>query len=170
MKTLLEQVKEELESITQSAEDYVQNEDSPLAEFINDLFYGEVPASQLDYSRLSDENAEALKKLIKRYPKNWRSKVREVCELVYVSDMYYRDNEILNAQIGEQEHQIDSSMDIVKKIQALSAEDFEQIKNEFLGSRSKQTDRDFWFYTSHDYERWALIVDEELLLKAVQGE
>lgn len=167
---LYNEVKEELESITESAEEYASSEESPLAEFVGDMFYGEVDASQINLSRCSDEAADAVKALIKRTPKNWRSRLREFCELVHVPDIYYRDAEILSARIGEQEHQIDSSMEVVEKIKRLSPEEFEEIKNEFLGSRCKQTDRDFWFYTVHDYERFALVLDEEALLKAVQGE
>lgn len=166
--SLYDQVKEELENITKGAEDYSISEESPLAEFLSDMFYAEVDDSQIYFGELSDEAAAALKDLIKRNPRSWREKVRNLCELEYIPNIYRRDGEILSVHIGEQEHQIDSSMDVVKKIQKLSPDDFESIKNEFLGSRTKQTDDNFWFYTVHDYERFALIIDEDKLLKAVK--
>ena len=159
-----EEVRAALQDITDSAEEYATSEESPLADFLDGMYYGEVDSSQIDLSRLSDEAATAVTALIKLNPKSWRSDLRDMCDLIHVPNMYYRDGEILSCQIGEQEHQIDSSMEVVAKIKALSPEEFESIKNEFLGSCSKQTDRDFGFYTAHDYERFALILDEEKIL------
>lgn len=160
-----EKVKEFLQDITASAEEYSVSEESPLAEFVSEMFYNEIDETQISLDRLETETADAVKRLIKRNPKNWRSKLREHCELIHVPDIYYRDSEILSATIGEQEHQLELDDEQRKLFKELTPEEFEKIKCEFLGLRSKQTDDSFWFYTVHDYERFALILDEESFLE-----
>lgn len=164
MSNLCEQVQEELYGITGDAEEYATSEDSPLAEFVGSLFYGEASVSDLNLDNCDEPVRDAIKRLIKKSGKSWRSVLLKYTYVRHVNGVYREDDEILSAVIGEQEHQIDSSMPIVSLINQLTPSEFEKIKLEFLASNSKQGQRDYWFYTVHDYERFGLFVDEDRLL------
>lgn len=152
----------------QSAEEYSESEESPLAEFVSSFCYGEIDISQIiDHARFADETVELLKAHWNRFGRKTTLDLLESVSELQLGDIYYRDGEICSGVIGEQEHQVDETL--AEAYQTLSPEEKLRVQRESgAGIISSSQDNGRFIYTSDDYSRWIMIADEEALTRKLK--
>lgn len=149
-----------------SAEEYAVSEDSPLAEFVSSFCYHELTLDQmLEHCRLEDATIELIKSYHSKLGLKALHTILEENSELQLVDIWYQDGEICSATIGEQEHQVDDTL--AEAYQTLSPEDKERVERESgAGIPSRGDGR--WIYTSHDYERWIMLADEQKLCRKLK--
>ncbi len=139
----VDQFIQDFEAECEFAESYVTSEDSCLAEFVSDFGYGE---GDVNLDRLDDDIKPLVVEFLQSHSKKQLS---EFCTIELVG-VHYQDNEVFGAVIGEQEHQLSDELDgRFKKFNSLEREHIERMC----------CIRGSWFYTSHDYDRFVLVLD-----------
>ncbi len=142
----------EIESAVEGCEEYATSSDSCLAEWVSDFGYGE---NEMSFEYIDDEVKETLEALVATNPKNWRSLVLPFCS-VELHGVHYVENALFSATIGEQEHQLDELDDQVSKLTDAEQNLIREKTYMKPGGR---------IYTSHDYDRFVLVLDVDAFLE-----
>lgn len=139
----------------ESAEEYALNEDSCLGEFVASFGYGDGTVS---FEYASDELKQAIEEFLQFKP------VRDLVPFcsVEVCGMHYEDNAVFSATIGEQEHQLSDELD--ERFDKLSEAEREYVNGELYEKWKVGSSK--FFYTSHEYDRFVLIIDEDKFLSS----
>lgn len=164
----VESIIEAYRDADQWAEDYTENEESPLAEFVESFYYGEIDISQIiDHARFADETVNLLKAHWNHFGRKETIDLLESVSELQLGDIYYRDGEVCSATIGEQEHQVDDTL--AEAYQTLTPEEKLRVQRESgAGLFSSSKDDGRFIYTSDDYSRWIMVADEEALTRKLK--
>lgn len=148
----LDQLVEDLNSAIESYDTHTLSTEGSHAEYVESFGYG-------DGTPELDHLSGAAKALVALIPKGKRREALQACSSVESVNVFYQDNEVFRCMIGEAEHQIDGELS--DRVNSLSVEEFEAFSrriDSYVNARHKDL-----YYTSHDYEGFALILDEEKL-------
>lgn len=145
-------------------EEYDLSEDSSHAEFCSSFGYGEATVSDIveHAYKLEDETIEAIKAAGEKYSsKMFLELLQNHCELKLVG-IYREFGEIYSCQIGEYEHQ--PSDDLLNAYLALTPKSQAKVRKSVNGYISDSTCKG-WIYTSHDYDRFVMVLNEETFME-----
>ena len=149
----LDEIIDQLNSITEYTNNYVENEDCGIAEYAQCFAYGESDKDDIAdkierIEWLSDEDKKIIKALS-------YSELAGICSLELVSGIWSREDEIFSCVIGEVEEQLPD--ELFAEIKKLNDEELEYIERNCDGYYS-----DGFLYVNRDYDRWSMILDETL--------
>lgn len=155
-KSELDALAAQIDEIAQSTDELLETEESMHADYCQSFGYGD---GEPDLRDLTDEIAPKVKALKKATGKDFKSELASVCNLEFTG-IYTRSNEVYSVIIGEYEDQLPE--EIAAQARAMSDEEKEylrcQISNACLGYSCPDC-----IYINKDYDRWALVVDEDRL-------
>ncbi len=112
-----------------------------------------------------ETEAETLFKVAKKlWGKDWQNEVRDCCRLK-LTGIYINDWEVASYTLGECEEQLDD--ETMEELSKLTVEEFE-----YLGKTVRECylSKNGLIYLSHNYDRWVLILDPEILIERIAEE
>ena len=163
---LVEEVIAQYNSEIEHAGEYATSPDSCYAEFVSDWGHGE--GVIFDDLQNSGHLSDGIKAVFSQLEKKGVSEddimnlVLAHCETI-LTGVYYEDGEVFSATIGESEYQPND--ELLDKYNTLTDEEKELVRRKSKGRISGGV-CDGWIYTTHDYERFVSILDEDSFLEA----
>lgn len=122
--------------------------------------YEDYAKGDADWDRLDSYDKEQLE-VLKSIDNNWEETIKDCLDVVYVTNMYTRTNEVGSASIGEREYEL--STDLKEAVEALTPEQFSEVESGIDPTITKEG----MVYVNHD-GRFAAILDSTKLSETVK--
>lgn len=150
-----------------SCEEYFEDDNGAVAEYAQSFGYGE-NLDKMDFSRI-DSFCEPLVESLKRRVKDRKRRhkiLQECCDLVFTHGHVCRDNELFSADLGEMEEQLPD--ELAEELKKLTSDEFEAVQRAVNCYLPDQDDRLSCGYFNRDSDRWSMILNSDLLCRALQ--
>lgn len=173
----LDKLVEELRDTVEVTDNYyTDNEDNAYAEFVSSVGYGgESIHAVEDRVRslwkddlISDTDYDFFKAVFKFKQRDAAQIIADLSDLRFINNYRAVDYEVYSINLGEIEDQVPE--DLFDKIKALNDDERSYLidqSRDFCGLMISSDNKSAYYYTDHNYERWALILDTDRLKEKI---